>query len=156
MSAWTVRPAKLEDAMYVYEHIWERGARELEGYGIGADEWRSKWEFMTLIPDCACAFVHDGRVVAVLGAMRDGESATTWFHATTDFDRVGAGLTRQMRKSINELAKRAGVKRAVLNSLCVSDSAPRWFEALGFAENTAYPGARFGAHVERNFIRTWS
>lgn len=156
MSAWTVRPATLADAMYVYDHIWERGALELEGYGINRDRWLATWEFMTLIPDCACAFVHDDRVIAVLGAMRNGNTALTWFQATVDFDRVGAGLTRQMRRSITDLAKRAGVKKAALNSLCVSDLAPRWFKALGFTENTAYPGPRFGAHVERNFVRTWS
>lgn len=156
MNNWLIRPATLADAMHVYDHIWERGARELEGYGITREAWHAKWEFLTLLPNTACAFVREGRVVAVLGAAdRDGGVAHTWFQATDEFDRVGRGLTRQMRRAATDLAKRSGLKRAVLNSLCVSEDAPRWYEFIGFTEDKEFRGQRFGGHLERSFVREW-
>ena len=155
MSVWTTRAATVEDAVYVYDHIWERGAKELSGYGITREKWIAQWAYMTVIPNCTQAFLHDGKIIAVLGVDKIEGIAKTWFQATADFDRFGRGLTRQMRKVIDGMARKAGLKKAVLTSLCVSSDAPRWYEFLGLAEDRNFLGAIFSGRIERAFVKEW-
>lgn len=155
MSDWSTRAANLDDALYVFDHLWERGSEELAAYGVTREEWLVLWACMTVVPNCTCAFLYKGHVVAVLGVERCEDVGRTWFQATRAFDDVGVGLTRQMRKVIAELAAKAGLRKAILSSLCISPDAARWYEFLGFSEEKKTECKEFFGRIERNFVKEW-
>jgi hypothetical protein len=149
---WEIRPTTIADAEFVYDHIWERGAAELAGYGVSRVAWIVKCIAMSGCK-CCVTFLRDGVIAAILGVEKRGAAGITWCQVTVDGERDIVALTKLLRRSATDLAGRANVQEAVTMSLCVSPAAARWFEFLGYREDTNYQGETFAGHRERRFTR---
>lgn len=149
---WEIRPTTIEDAEFVYDHIWERGAAELAGYGVSRMTWIVKCIAMSAAR-CCVTFLRGGVRLAILGVEKQGACGVTWCQVTADGERDIVALTKRLRRSASDLATLAGVHKAATMSLCVSPDAPRWFEFLGYREDASYQGETFAGHRERRFTR---
>lgn len=145
MSDWSTRDATLEDAAYVFDHVWESGAIELSGFGVDRDNWLDACIEMIAAGHCV-VFERLGQVQALFGLLRE----STWFQAVDGVDMTG--LTRHMRKAVPTLMKRVQGTNPSIYSLCVNSCADRWFKLFGFIEDKQYHGKSYGGRVERRFV----
>jgi hypothetical protein len=146
-----VRPATPDDVLRVGRGMWWRGKEELGWLRVTELQWLEGWRRRIRRGD---AFAIGD--VAILGC--DWEShgvCATAFQATTDFELPGVGrqATKAMRKSIPDLMKKVGARKACVYSLCVDQAAPKWFRLLGFEEDTDYTGLMYGPYKSRRFVR---
>ena len=146
---WTTKDATLIDAAYVFDHVWERGAIELAGFDVTRDRWLDACIEMIAAKRCV-VFECDGATQALLGLL----DTQTWFQAVGAVDMLG--LTRHMRRALDDLAARWRARTVDIVGLCVSPDAPRWYGVLGFTEDNSYDGHVIAGRRERHFVRRWA
>lgn len=129
--------------------MWERGRVELAALHITPLDWFCGWQKRIERGD-AVSFGD-----AILGCERESPGIVqTHFQATKKFEQSeGRRITREMRQAIPKLMQGRGIKEARVYSLCVDDSAPKWFRLLGFVEDPLFAGKKYGDYVMRRFIR---
>ena len=130
--------------------MWDRGREELS-YLVSPEDWLAGWKKRVDRGDALAFGDH-----AILGCDWESEDViNTSFQACKSFELPGVGrqVTKEMRKAIPLLMKEHGIRMACVYSLCVDPSAPKWFQLLGFEEDTNYQGLQFGPYKSRRFVR---
>jgi len=140
-----VKPLNRDSVLYVVEHLWSRGQREVETFGYQTDE------IAPMLIACvgkpySFAICDESGPVAITGANEVAPGCwRTWFLATDDFERQALGVTRALRRALKEGVSQQHPHSLELHSASGHPDTDRWFGLLGFvpADNQGGPIRRF-------------
>lgn len=120
---------KLEDLLYVLEHLSAQNASELETLCLSP--WEITKRIRGFVKDGGAAFtgVYEGRPVFVFGLIFENENSS-WFLATAEYFGLGAKAIGHARNFLREMKKRYG--SFVSGSCSRHPDVDRWFKVLGY------------------------
>jgi hypothetical protein len=141
----------MADVIHVGETMWKRGVQELLAFGTTPEIWLEGWRRRIARGDAVAFGEH-----AILGCDWESEGVVcTSFQASKSFELPGIGkaVTKEIRRHTKDLMQKHGIRTVCTYSLCVDESAPKWFRLLGMEEDLSYVGIKRGPYVTRRFIR---
>lgn len=146
-------PLTQRSILYVADRMRDDDRRE-----IFATRWADSPSQLAV--DCLAApgfkwVAHDDQPIAALGAIPRWPGVwSVWMFATDEFPRIGATLTRFVRRRMIPMLLEAGAHRAECLSIEGHDTAHRWLEFLGAKRSEPIMG--LGKSGETFYCYSWA